>query len=106
MGLGSDHQRGGVTHPGPSTTLPRGHDGILDREPKNWRPSSGTPIVFVPLDSPPCVTVRRGVVSLGALDSHPFFPSHVVSGYQGGKKFKRFFFGMTQIKGVKNWYCS
>ena len=26
--------------------------------------------------------------------------------YRGGKKFKRFFFRMTKIKGVKNWYCS
>ena len=26
--------------------------------------------------------------------------------YQEGKNFKRFFFRMTKIKGVKNWYCS
>ena len=24
----------------------------------------------------------------------------------GGGRFKRFFFGMTKIKEVKNWYCS
>ena len=29
---------------------------------------------------PPCVTFRLVVVSLRALDSHPFFPSHVASG--------------------------
>ena len=26
--------------------------------------------------------------------------------YQEGTNFKRFFFRMTKIKGVKNWYCS
>ena len=26
--------------------------------------------------------------------------------YRGGKIFKRFFFRLTKIKGVKNWYCS
>ena len=26
--------------------------------------------------------------------------------YRGGGEFKRFFFRMTKIKGVKNWYCS
>ena len=26
--------------------------------------------------------------------------------YRGGENFKRFFFRMTKIKGVKNWYCS
>ena len=29
---------------------------------------------------PPCVTFRRLLFLYGALDSHPFFPSHVASG--------------------------
>ena len=29
-----------------------------------------------------------------------------MSDYQEGKNFKRFFFRMTKIKGVTNWYCS
>ena len=34
-------------------------------------------------------------------------PQNVWSvGYQEGTNFKRFFFRMTKIKGVKNWYCS
>ena len=35
---------------------------------------------FAGCDAPPCVTFRLVLILYGALDSHPFFPSHVVLG--------------------------
>ena len=90
-----------VTHGG---ALPRGAAGALRRSAMSSRGCTGAPSPnksHAASSAPPRVTVRRVVVSLrgpgqspvlpfaccvgslflyGALDSHPFFPSHVASG--------------------------